>query len=73
MDLVKNCVFLTLNEARDNVVFRQKRGFCLFSHNAFFKDRRFGGIDSCSIMFGERNCVRSVYVNAADNFTYKMQ
>ena len=73
MHLLKNCIFLTLNEARDNDVFREKRGFCLFSHNAFFKDRRFGRIDSCSIIFGEHNCVRSFYVNETDNYTYKMQ
>ena len=72
MHLLKNCIFLTINEARDNNVFRQKREFCLFSYNAFFKDRRFGRIDSCS-MFGEHNCVRSFYVNATDNFTNKMQ
>ena len=62
MHLLKNCIFLTINEARYSNVFREKREFCLFSHNAFFKDRRFGRIDSCS-MFGEHNCVRSFYVH----------
>ena len=67
-------LYLSYNKwTRDNNVFREKRDFYLFSFDVFFKDHRFGRIDSCSIMFREHICVRSFYINATDNFTYKMQ